>query len=244
MDIQSGNIDAGPTHRHQLTTFPTFQIGEAETLQSQFDGTFTAHFEDDRIGDIREIVLLEISIYLGRLGRKTTGDTGTCTQHTDRIRPIRIRQRPQLGFCLGIVQQDFGIAEQRDRIRVQSTGIVFGIIQRIFDRLVSRIGIAVEVRGGRRSVTFIPRCANRLGKTCIAVPAFVVELHRLITGTVRERCSVRIQESIDERTDHTETRPVRARSPPPVSFSQHGQPGIGTTCQHHFTGYRFVTDEQ
>ena len=154
--------------------------------------------------------MLEISIHLGRLGRKTASDTGACTQHTDRIRPIRIRQRPQLSFCLGIVQQDFGITEQRNRIRIQSTGIVFGIIQRIFDRLVARIGITVEVRSGRHPVAFIPRCADRLGKACVTVLAFVIELHRLVTGTIRKRCPIRIQESIDKGTDHTETRSVRA----------------------------------
>ena len=163
---------------------------------------------------------MQIFVHLRRFGAQASRNPGTCPQDTDGIRPIIVCQSTHFRFGLGIVQQHFGITEDWNRIRIERTTVVVRIVQAILDRLVACVRITIEVGSRRDTVARITRRADGLRQTLVAVLAFVVKLDLLMVRLIRERRTVCHQEKIDERTNHTETRAIRTRSPPPVGFAQ------------------------
>ena len=203
-EIHAGNglVDA-------IAGFPAIQILKAETLLDQLDGPFAADFQNDALvgaGHVGIAVLfglkIPVDIFVGFVHVEAP-HSHPASDFVDGDNQIVLRERSQFGLGFGIVEQHFGIAENRHvagrtvvAVDLSSRG---RRVLNEFDGLVAgdrdaEIG-TLHPFGADALVT---RGADRLRQARVAVLHLLGERQRLPPLLVGECRAVLLQVHVDE----------------------------------------------
>lgn len=111
---RAADVDARPrvvVARQQVAHVPAHVVVPAEThFETKLDAPFAAHFENPFVGHRIEEISLHVGIGLGGDDRR---HAGAAAQRRDGLIPDGGVHFAQLGLGFGIVEQHFGIAENR-----------------------------------------------------------------------------------------------------------------------------------
>ena len=218
--VNHGNIYSCVTHGQEFAASPATQVVETETFEAKLTSPFTTDLQDGRIGNLREISALQPLVDLGGFGVDTAGDACTFTQGTDRLSPVTIGEGTQFSLGLSIVEKDLTKPEEGQSIGVQCFLITVSLIHTKLDRLITEAGISLPFWKSLLALTGVARCTDDLGKTSVAVLAFLIECLSLPSLAVRIRSTVFLQEGADEWTDEVGGGSISSRGPDPVGMME------------------------
>lgn len=117
---QFGNVDASEFDRQFVAHAPAHQVVAPGVLHVQLDAPLAAAFEYPLVG---HPVVVAGQIGVGRGGHRAAY-ARTLAQRTDRLVPHRLVHLAQFGLGFGLVQQDFGVAEHRERVGAGGVALV------------------------------------------------------------------------------------------------------------------------
>ena len=116
---RTGEIKSRKGLFETLALLPAHDVPIAEVLHQQFDGTFTAYFENHTLVVARHVGVArlrrsQVGIRMGvGLREREIRNIGPLAQRVDRQFNVVLGQRPQLGFRFGIIEKYLGGAKQR-----------------------------------------------------------------------------------------------------------------------------------
>ena len=114
-----GDVDAQQRLREGLALFPADEVVVTVPLLKQLDGAFAADFEQYAFVRTRHVGIaclrgrkVRVGVGVG-LGHVQIGHAHAVAQLLDRQVDVVLRQRAQLGLGFGVVEVDFGRADDR-----------------------------------------------------------------------------------------------------------------------------------
>ena len=239
-------MDASEFDRQFVAHAPAHQVVAPGVLHVQLDAPLAAAFEYPLVG---HPVVVAGQIGVGRGGHRAAY-ARTLAQRADRLVPHRLVHLAQFGLGFGLVQQNFGVAEHRERVGAGGVALVRIVVGVPLDDAV--VG---QLRGqaGEDLCEFVGLLAadlldvvgrdEGLAQAVVAAGELVLELRLVVSVLVREARPVEVQVHVDERFGTRVALSVAARGVVPRGVVKPVERGVELVGQDHFGVLRLLALE-